>query len=162
MNKAPKISVIMPTRNAEKYLKEAIDSILNQKFSDFEFIIIDDNSIDHTINIINSYHDDRIKIYSGECRGISAALNLGIKKSSGEYIARMDADDISLPERFEQQINFLEQNPDIGICGTRVFTLSSNEHYDENWGDWIITEPKVIDLIGPVIFCHPSVMIEDL
>lgn len=92
----PKISVIMPTYNAETYVREAIESILNQTFADFEFLILDGGSKDKTIEIIESYNDDRIKIYKN-CGTIPQSLNKGIKEATGEYIARMDADDISLP-----------------------------------------------------------------
>lgn len=88
----PKISVIMPTYNAETYVREAIESILNQTFADFEFLILDGGSKDKTIEIIESYNDDRIKIYKN-CGTIPQSLNKGIKEATGEYIARMDADD---------------------------------------------------------------------
>ena len=140
-------------------MREAINSILNQNYSDFEFIIIDDGSSDQSLNIINSYTDKRIKLLHGKCRGISAALNLGISKSMGEFIARMDADDISLPDRFREQVFFLDHNLEIGICGTQVIPISNASRFDEEWGNWLKTEPKVIDLFGPVVFCHPTVMI---
>jgi len=155
--KKPKISVIMPTLNAEKYLKEAIDSILAQTFKNFEFIIIDDNSTDNTLNIINEYKDKRIKLIKGKNKGIASALNLGIKCSKGEYIARMDADDISLPRRFEKQIQFMDQHPEIGICGANVIPLTDDQKY-KSWGSWLKTEPKVIDILLNVAFCHPTVI----
>jgi glycosyltransferase involved in cell wall biosynthesis len=157
-NESPKISVIMPTKNAEMYLKESITSILSQSYGDFEFLIIDDHSTDHTLELINGFKDSRIKLIDGDCRGISAALNLGINLAKGEYIARMDADDISLPDRFKEQVFFLDQNSDIGICGTRVIPISNDSRFDAEWGNWLKTEPKIIDLFGPVIVCHPTVM----
>ena len=113
----PVVSVLMPTYNAEKYLKEAIDSILNQTFTDFEFLIIDDNSKDKTKKIIGKYNDKRIKLIKGPQKGLAAALNCGIKKAQGKYIARMDADDISLPARLEKQVNYLEAHPEITVLG---------------------------------------------
>ena len=108
----------MPVYNGEKYLQEAIESILNQTFKDFEFIIINDGSTDKTLEIIKSFTDPRIKLITQENRGIIYSLNKGITESRGKYIARMDADDISLPERLEKEYRFLEQNPNYGIVGT--------------------------------------------
>lgn len=118
MEQAPLVSVIMPVYNGEKYLQEAIDSILNQTFGDFEFIIINDGSTDKTLEIIKSYSDPRIRVISQENKGIIHSLNKGISESRGKYIARMDADDISLPDRFKRQSDFLEANPEIGLLGT--------------------------------------------
>lgn len=105
----PLVSVVMSAYNAERYIKEAIDSILNQTFTDFEFIIINDGSTDGTLKIIKSYKDPRIVLISRANKGLVASLNEGIKKARGKYIARMDADDISLPERFTKQVDVLEK-----------------------------------------------------
>lgn len=113
----PKISVVMPTFNAERHLKEAVNSILNQTCKDFELLVIDDCSKDKTRKILKEYGDSRIKIIEGPNKGLSEALNLGIKISAGEYIARMDADDIALPQRFEKQVLYMEEYPNVGICG---------------------------------------------
>ena len=156
--KNPKLSIIMPTLNAEKYLRESIDSILDQTFKDFEFLIIDDNSTDNTLKIINNYKDKRIKLIKGKNKGIASALNLGIKNSKGEYIARMDADDISLPKRLEKQIDFMDKNIEFGICGTKVKPLTT-ETIHKNWGNWFKTNPKFIDILSNCAFCHPTVMI---
>lgn len=125
----PKISVIMPTYNAETYVREAIESILNQTFADFEFLILDGGSKDKTIEIIESYNDDRIKIYKN-CGTIPQSLNKGIKEATGEYIARMDADDISLPNRLKKQLNVLQKNKDIAILGTKAQILHNNHLID--------------------------------
>lgn len=115
----PTISVLMPAYNAADYIREAIDSILNQTFLDFEFIIINDGSTDSTEDIILSYSDKRIKYYANECNlGIVKTLNRGIDLSNGRYIARMDADDISMPNRLEKQIHCLEANSQIVASGT--------------------------------------------
>lgn len=117
----PKISVIMPAYNAEKYIKNAIDSVLNQSFRDFEFIILNDCSVDRTEEIILSYQDDRIVYLKNEKNlGVAATLNRGLEIARGEYIARMDADDISLPERFEKQVAFLDENTAIAVVGCAV------------------------------------------
>ena len=117
--KSPQISVVMPAYNAEKYITEAIDSILFQTFKDFEFIIINDASTDSTKDIIESYKDPRIKLVNNEQnKGVAKSLNIGISVACGKYIARMDADDIALPERFQKQFDFMEQHPNIDVCGS--------------------------------------------
>lgn len=115
----PKISVVMSVYNGEKYLKESIESILNQTERDFEFIIINDGSTDNSLEILREYggRDNRIKIVSRENMGLIFSLNEGVKLAQSNYVARMDADDISLPERFEKQLRFMEIN-DLAVCGT--------------------------------------------
>lgn len=115
----PKVTVLMPVYNAADYVKEAIDSILNQTFDDFEFLIFNDGSTDSSADIVKSYKDQRIKFYDyAQNQGIVHHLNYGIEIAKGEYIARMDADDISLPRRFEKQVEFMNTNPNVGVCGT--------------------------------------------
>lgn len=126
--KIPKVSVIMPVYNAEKYLKETIDSILNQTFIDFEFLIIDDGSSDKSFQILNSYIDPRIKIFQNEENiGYVQTLNKLLDLSQGEYIARQDNDDISFPNRLEKQVHFLNNNFDIGICGTNMLSFGDKK-----------------------------------
>jgi glycosyltransferase involved in cell wall biosynthesis len=120
------ISVVLPVYNGEKYLTEAISSILSQSFKDFELIIIDDGSTDKSISIIEKFQDDRIKFLKNEeNKGLVFSLNRGIKESSGKYIARMDCDDIALPHRLKIQYEFMENNPEIGLCGTFVKRFGS-------------------------------------
>jgi len=115
----PRISVVMSAYNSEKYIKEAIDSILSQTYEDFEYIIINDGSTDKTEEIIQSYNDDRIVYVNNEENiGLTKSLNKGIKMAKGEYIARMDADDISLPHRFQKQVDFMDANHDVGVVGS--------------------------------------------
>jgi len=153
----PKISVLMPVYNSEKYLKEAIESILNQTFSDFEFLIINDGSTDQSVNIIESYGDSRIRlIHNEQNQGLISTLNKGIDLSQGKYIERMDSDDISLPARLEKQFKLMEENEDIGICGT-LFQSFGNHNYIPN-------HPEDSELIKAhlVFGCyigHPTVMI---
>jgi len=159
MNKNPMISVILPVYNAKKYLDEAINSILTQTFKDFEFIIINDGSTDNSLNIIEHYRkkDNRIVLISRENKGLISSLNEGIKKSKGKYIARMDADDISLSTRFEEQYNFLEKNLDIGVCGTwaEVFKKGSQSRFLKH----PITHDELLTrLLFSVPFAHPSIM----
>jgi glycosyltransferase involved in cell wall biosynthesis len=117
------LTVLMPVYNSERFLAAAIDSILNQTFTDFEFLIIDDCSTDNSVNIIKSYNDSRIRFYQNEINlGISTTLNKGIKSATTELIARMDSDDISYPERLQKQYDFIQANPDGALysCWVRV------------------------------------------
>jgi len=115
----PQILVIMSAYNAEKYIAEAIESILSQTFKDFEFIIINDASTDSTESIIKTYTDPRIRVINNEINlGISKSLNRGLNEAHGKYIARMDSDDIALPSRLQQQFDFMEQHTDIDIAGS--------------------------------------------
>jgi len=120
----PKITVLMPVYNGEKHLKEAIESILNQTFKDFEFLIINDGSTDRSVEIIESYSDPCIRLVHNEQNlGLITTLNRGFDLCKGEYIARMDADDISLSIRLEKQVKFLDSNPDISICSSLIKTF---------------------------------------
>ena len=111
----------MPVYNAGNYLDESIPSILNQDYKNIEFIIVDDGSNDNSREIIQKWMnvDSRTRYFFRMNTGISDSLNLGISKAKGKYIARMDADDISLPGRFEEQIGFMEENS-LDICGTSI------------------------------------------
>ena len=117
----PKVSVIMAVKDGRKYLRQAIDSVLGQAFGDFEFIIIDDGSADGSQSIIENYTDPRIQLIRNQNHlGLSASLNAGLQAARGEYIARMDADDVCLPERFEKQVRFLDQHSQIAVLGTGI------------------------------------------
>lgn len=128
----PKISIIMAARDAEPWLADSLKSILRQTFSDFEFLIVDDASTDGTANILEDFKscDSRIKIFTNESsRGLPANLNFLIKKAKGDYIARMDADDISHPERLEAQLAFMENNKDIELCFSEVNLMLEDQSY---------------------------------
>ena len=117
----PKVSVIIPAYNAESYIGEALGSIMNQTWSDFECILINDCSTDQTAKVIRSWHDNRIILLHNEVNmGIAATYNKGLDYATGTYVARMDADDISLPERLRKQVEFLDANPDIGAVGSAI------------------------------------------
>ena len=119
MGVIPKVSVLMPAYNAEKYIALAIESILSQTFRDFEFIIINDGSSDNTEKIILSYEDSRIRYIKNESNiKLIATLNKGFDLCRGQYIVRMDADDKSLPNRIQKQVEFMDQHHEIGLCGT--------------------------------------------
>ncbi|REL24170.1 glycosyltransferase [Rhodohalobacter sp. SW132] len=153
----PKVTVLMPVYNAEKYLREAIDSILNQSFTDFEFLIIDDGSTDSSLDIINSYTDDRIRlVINDQNMGIGATLNKGIELASSDLIARMDADDISLPDRLEKQYTYLEAHPECSL-------LSSNVEVISETGErlYLYQRDSKLFYFNLTFYCwiyHPSVM----
>lgn len=115
----PKVSVIMSVFNGMPYLKESARSILNQTYSNLEFIIVDDASNDESLSFLKSLKDPRISlIINKKNLGLAASLNLALKKATGAYIARMDADDISTPSRLQNQLHFLKTNKGIDLCGT--------------------------------------------
>lgn len=123
----PLVSVIMPTFNDGKFLAEAIDSILAQSYKTFELIIINDGCTDNTEDIIRNYNDNRIRyIVNSKNRGYIYSLNKGLTHAKGTYIARMDADDRCPPERLKKQIEFLEQNKDIGVLGGNMISFKEN------------------------------------
>lgn len=116
----PKVTVVTNVRNGEKYIGQAVESILTQTFKDFEYLILDDASTDNTLAIVSKYAngDERLKIVANaEHMGLSASRNQGIDLASGEYIALQDADDISVPQRLENQLVFLDSNPEVGLVG---------------------------------------------
>ena len=114
----PLVSVLLPVYNGEEYLAEAIQSILDQTYKRFELIIINDGSSDRSAEIIRSYHDDRITALEQENCGLASTLNRAISMVQGKYLARQDQDDISLPQRFEKQVAFLDSHPAYGMVGT--------------------------------------------
>lgn len=118
MNDRPLISVVLPVYNVGQYIKECMDSILSQSFQDFEIIVIDDCSTDDTVKLIETYKDSRIFIKKkNRNKGLIDSLNLGFELARGKYIARMDGDDISTPDRFQKQFDILENNSEIDVCG---------------------------------------------
>ncbi len=128
MNVTPKISLIMSVYNGEDYLSEAIESVLKQTFKDFELIIINDCSTDSTAEILNKFAelDDRVKVHTNEVNlRLPSSLNKAITLAQGKYIARMDADDICLPDRLEKQYSFMEENPNVALSSCRFMTLKN-------------------------------------
>jgi len=153
----PAITVLMPVYNGATYLNEAIDSILNQTFNNFEFIIIDDASTDDSLGIIKSYDSSRIRLVENKNNvGQSVTLNKGISLARGKYIARMDQDDISMPERLKKKFEFMENNSDIDICGSWVELMGKYDGIVELETD---SERIKINLLTNQNFSHPTVMI---
>jgi len=123
------ISVVMATYNTEiPMLQEAVDSILKQTFSDFEFLIIDDGSTNGSGEYLKSIQDERVKvIWNSQNMGVTKSLNVGLKQAKGKYIARMDADDIALPTRFEKEFAYMEAHPDVVACGAKTIIMTGGK-----------------------------------
>ncbi len=121
----PIVSVVIPTYNSVRFVTEAIDSVLNQTFKDFEILVVDDGSKDETKEVLNEKYGDSIKYIYKENGGVSSARNYGIERAKGKYIALLDADDIWLREKLEKQVDLLESQEDIGLC--YVGTIKTNE-----------------------------------
>lgn len=155
---SPLVSVVMAVYNGEKYLREAIDSVLTQTFNNFEFIIINDGSSDSSLSIINSYSDKRIKLINNDLnKGLIYSLNSGIDASSGRYIARMDADDICLQERFKKQFEYLELHPNVGVIGCDYLSFS-DKHSTYIKSIYKSSEIKSF-LLFTATMCHPTLML---
>lgn len=139
--KTPRVTVLMSVYNSDKYLRVAIDSILNQTYDNFEFLIIDDGSTDKSLDIIKSYKDPRIRLVSRKNKGLVASLNEGIEKARGEYIARQDSDDASKPERLEKEVEYLDNHPEVGLVGSNYTVMDSR---------------KWKPLVDTNVFTHPN------
>ena len=170
----PEITILMPVRNGEKYIKESIDSILKQTFTDFELLIMDDGSTDRTVERIERYTDERIRLIRRKHNfirnlnegldGLAYSLNelLTIVLSKGyDYVLRMDADDIMHTERLRIQLKRMKKNPNITVCGTwaKIFSDKGNERNVFHFGHEIICEP-VLELLKYNMLLHPSVMVK--
>ena len=124
----PLVSILMPIYNTAPYLREAMDSMLSQTFTDFELIVLDDCSPDNAEEILATYNDSRIVRYKGEKNvGLSNVLNKGIDMARGKYIARMDSDDISMPNRLQVQVDYLEQHPEIDLVSVAMQLFGAKE-----------------------------------
>lgn len=149
----------MTAYNSEKYIKEAIESVLNQSFSEFEFIIVDDGSTDNTVDIIKSYCDDRIKLYINETnQGICYSSNRGIDCSKGEYIARIDSDDICREKRFETQISFLDENENIFACAALISRFNNSGKRWVPFKEGMDTSQIGFRILFENCICHSTVM----
>lgn len=162
MSNFPLVSVIIPCYNAEKYVESAVRSIMNQTYKNLEIIITDDCSTDGTFAILKKLvaEDSRIKLFKNETNlKIAKTLNNMIQFANGKYIARMDADDISLPGRVEKQVDFLEANPDIAFCGTNAFFINENNKRTGKTSLPITFEDNKFFLQFYSTFFHPTVVI---
>lgn len=146
----------MSVYNAAEFLIDSVESVLNQTFSDFEFIIIDDKSTDNSLVILKSITDPRIVLIENEeNQGLTRNLNNGIRLAKGNYLARMDADDISLLNRFERQIQFLDENTEIAMCGTQIMEFGNRFELS----NYSLSYDKIkFELLKQNCFAHPTVM----
>lgn len=152
----PLVSIVMSAFNEEKYIAESINSILNQTYSNIEVIIIDDASTDKTVEKIGQIRDDRIKLYvNDKNRKLAHNLNLAIEKAKGKYIARMDADDIALPNRIEEQVKFMEQNSEVDVLGAFAVCFGDSSAKME----YPVSHDAIkVSLLFENALCHPLVM----
>lgn len=151
------VSIILPVFNAEMYLNDCLNSILNQTYKSWELVIVDDGSTDLSSEIIKSYTDPRIRYTHQENAGVASALNLGLSIAKGHYVCRMDSDDLMCPNRLEKQISFLQFNPDVGVLGGQA------EAFDEKGRRYVIKKPLKDKALKWLMlyenpFVHPTVM----
>ncbi len=159
----PSVSVVMSVFNGELFLREAVESVLGQDFGDFEFIIINDGSTDSSGIILDSYKatDDRVRVYHQENRGLVASLNRGCEVAQGKYIARMDADDISIKERLTWQFEFLEKHPDISVVGGAVALINSKGEPIGKYRAPITGPGLKAALLDHCALIHPTVLMRN-
>lgn len=154
----PLVSVLLPVYNAQRYLKAAIDSILNQTFSDFELLIIDDGSTDLSAEIIHSIQDPRIRyLKNATNQKLIRTLNIGLKEAKGAFIARMDSDDISFPQRLERQLQFFKREPATMVNGTYAIRIDERDRH----GALLkrpVGEALESSIWFPTPLIHPTVM----
>lgn len=154
----PKVSVVMPTFNAEQYLRTSIKSILNQSFTDFELIIVDDGSTDNTIATIKEFEDNRITLIERKDKsGVTSARNRGIREAQGEFIAQHDADDYSDQTRFQRQVDYLDSHPDVAMVGTGANLVNERKGVTERRR--VEESPSLDDLLQHNHYIQGSVMI---
>jgi len=161
MDEQPLVSIILPVYNAERYIAFSIESVINQTYRNLEILIVDDASNDRSIELVQGFKDSRIKIVKNEQNsGISASLNKGLSLAIGKYIARMDADDICLPNRIETQVKFLLANPDVAVIDSVMQLMDTDNKLMSRVNSTKISE-KAIRRTLPFDNClgHSSVML---
>lgn len=162
MMNAPLISVVMAVYNGGRFLAESVDSILGQSFGDFEFLIIDDGSTDETPDTLGRYQqlDARVVVYRQANQGQVPSLNTGCRMARGRYIARIDADDVAMPERFARQVEYLEGHPEVALLGSSITNI---DVAGRPLGTWPLpTDDREIRErlfgLGEIPFCHVTLM----
>ena len=161
MSKTPDISLIMSVYNGEDYLAEAIESVVNQTFTNWELVVINDCSTDSTAEILNKYalSDNRIKVHTNEVNlRLPSSLNKALTLVEGKYVARMDADDICLPDRLEKQYDFMEKNPDVALSSCRFITLKNNVYSSGGCGGKCDSESVKALLLVTNPILHPGII----
>ena len=161
--RAPLVSIVLPVYNGEKYLAESLDSVLAQSYQNWELVIINDGSTDGTENLILNYRDKRIKYLPNDGnKGIIFSLNRGLQESNGQYIARLDADDVALPYRIEKQVEFLSENLDYALCGSYFQTIDSNGKLLKNVRFPANNRDAQSYLLLHNCFCHSAIMMRSI
>jgi glycosyltransferase involved in cell wall biosynthesis len=123
----PKVTVLIAVYNGERFLREALDSVLAQTFTDFELLVVNDGSTDETVTILESYSDQRIRVITNRRNiRVVGSLRRGLNYARGEYIARIDAEDIALPERLEKQVRYLDFHPEVGMVSSRCLAIDED------------------------------------
>ena len=159
----PNISVILPVYNGQMYLHEALESIVNQTYMDFELIAIDDGSKDLSLSILAecARHDKRVHVHSqSQNMGLAEALNLGLRLAQGKYVARMDSDDISLLDRLARQVDYLEKHPKIGVLGTQMRIIDQSGTVIGQYSVPVLHNQIAWALLFEHSFAHPTVMLQ--
>ena len=159
---SPAVSVLMSVYNGQEFVREAIESILAQTFRNFEFLIIDDGSTDVTPEILSVFarRDKRVRVVSHSNRGRALSLNIGIDLSAGKYIARMDADDVALPTRFQEQVEFLEQHPDVIVLGGAVELINMAGQALQIFEQPLEDAQIRLAMQSRCPICHPTVLMK--
>tara|TARA_R110001583_G_scaffold192819_1_gene359887 strand:+ start:3881 stop:4795 length:915 start_codon:yes stop_codon:yes gene_type:complete len=154
----PVISVVIPVYNAERYILEALRSVCDQTYQNLEIIVLDDGSTDRSKELIKSVEDERIRLVSRENRGLIATLNEGISLSSGDYIARMDADDICLANRFARQLEYLQSQTKVGVVFTGIEYINANGDVMRKKVSNETRTIESVELLFACPVCHPTAM----
>jgi glycosyltransferase involved in cell wall biosynthesis len=166
---APRISCLLPVYDGEAFLAEAVRSILSQTYADFELVVVDDGSRDATPDILQGFaeQDDRVRVVRQENGGIVAALNAGLAASRGDYVARMDADDVSLPDRFQFQLDYLDAHPGCVLVGGFARSLKPDGSFDgrttggrHRRTDLTCFPPRVAVAMHPLIMVRRAAMLQ--
>ena len=160
MNSPPTVSVVMSVYNGQRFLSEAVQSILGQSFSDFEFVIVDDGSTDKSSGILAEYmrRDGRIRVHRHTNKGRAISLNIGIELSKGRYIARVDADDVALPNRLKEQVDFMELHPEVGLLSGSYERIRSNGRLLDRVRLPLLDDEIRSMMLHSNAMCHPAVM----
>lgn len=154
------VSIVMPVYNGEPYIQECMDSILQQTYQDFEVVIVDDCSADHSFEILREYErkDSRIRVLANSSHDMIKALNYGMEQAKGEYIARMDIDDVMLPNRLEKQVEVMAENKDITVCASWLQTFGLVEQVGRG-GQGCVQFP-LFHLLRNNFIAHPTTMLK--
>ena len=153
MHELVKVSVVLPCKNAERTIGQAIESILQQSLRDFELIVIDESS-DNSLSVIESITDTRLRVHHSTRLGLATSLNTGLRLSRGEYIARMDADDVSLPNRLSTEARYLDQHPEVGMVAGQAFFKQQGQVYSSPLARWIsapVLLNRLLFEVNPII-----------